>query len=360
MFFAVTALKKDQSITTLALLILVLSSWGLMDLHKRPNAAAIDSVCDSLVAKSEDAGLWAESLHHSWIDVSEASYPLEPPTPERVEEWKRFFSLIEDQESQSDHFIKTSFKTSEQYLAVQDLMEVWLSQAPEFREDITLWRLLQMDTTATHLSVSGKVFHIRDQIDSLLDFEARINVDMSDRAFLREQLYGFYDDLVLKCILQTVPSNVGVELKKEQEAWLAYFNSAKKTLETINDPSGLEFPQGLYAFCVENHILRRLSQEDILLFLYPEDEAISIDRRVMSTISDLKIAVEYQDIITTTKEHLAALEREQEDWFAWMTTRKKVSSLLSADFGEVYDYATHLVRVEKMRQMKEQNSLFLK
>ena len=244
-------------------------------------------------------------------------------------------------------------------------MEVWLWQEPDSQEDITLWRLLQIDTTAVSLPVDENVFHIRDQIDSLLDYNTGINVEMSNRAVLREKLYGFYNDLVLRCLLSKVSDRVAAAMMKEQEAWLAYHSAAIESFRKFNDSSGSAFTQWLYEFGAEDHKLRRRSQEGIFFVMCPGDLPFTIDREIIPSISDEQLAAESEGIARdlvdwsieglglNVKEQRATLEKERKAWNIWMQTRKNVSSLLPDEYQEVYDYATYMVRQEKLAQMKE-------
>ena len=337
-----------------------------MDLNKGSDETHVNmnnAACDSLASESSVADSCWENLQHTWIELSDAAFPLDPPSLDKVKEWKSFFAKIEDNDLFSAYKLNTSYNSPEQFIAVRDLMEVWLWREPEDSEDTTLWRLLQKDTSSHSLPVDEKVFYIRDQIDSLLDYNTGINVEMSNRAALLEKLYGFYDELVLKCILSKFSERVGAALKKEQEAWLAYHNSAMTTFETINDHSGSAFPQWLFGFGAEDHILRRLSQEDILSILYAGDLPFAIDREVIPSISDEQISAAYQEFAkgfvdlskeglgATLKEQHAILDKERKAWDSWMMARKQASLLMPEDIKEVYDYETYKVKREKLLKM---------
>ena len=56
--------------------------------------------------------------------------------------------------------------------------------------------------------------------------------------------------------------------------------------------------------------------------------------------------------LLSRQEQRAILEKERKAWDLWMQARKKVSSLLPDNLREVYDYATYIVRREKVLQMK--------
>ena len=63
----------------------------------------------------------AVALTHTWTDFGEAAYPLNVPSPDEIEGWKRFFTMTEEQEPPSEGELRC-YKSPGQYLAVRDLM----------------------------------------------------------------------------------------------------------------------------------------------------------------------------------------------------------------------------------------------
>ena len=376
-------MKRDNSIYALVLLSIVLFGWILFYpnsrvTHLEETSPIVSSKLyyESITDTTEVN--WSEyiPIFHFWKDISDGDYLFDVPSAEQVASWQNLC----EQETPSDSvircFVQQNCLNMNQYMTIQDFMNIWGKQDPYGSDDaFTLWRLEQYDTETHSLDSEFDRFQIlKSTIQSLCCYNAQFQSDLNFKTGLEVVLQELYDRTMLREAVRHSKPWMATALKKENEAWEEYHAQLDSTFRIIdgeiNGLVGSAWPMAISGILFDDARIRETSLADFYFALTDSlDYKVRHKKSVISIyelekhteIQEEKVLREYRDFINSLEEDEFAypisqrknvLTMEMNAWRKWMKSRKEVSSLLTGLVKECFDNSTNNVRRNKLIMLK--------
>lgn len=371
----------------LALAIAALGACGRRQLRSgTPTPAPVlDSL--ELFTQSTDADAnvdWDEDIpvFHFWRDIPTGDYYFDVPSVERVGEWKAVCEDRNPLESDLRGNVHRFFRNMDQYVTVNDFIELWYHDDSRLEDDeLTTWRLMQYDPDAFFPPDSefDKFHVIRNVIQGLLLYEPQSQWELNCHSGLEDDFQEYYDRVLVRESVRHADDRLAAALEKEQETWLQYHAAVDSAFRVIDgDPHGLvgsAWPMAIGGILCDDARMRALSLEDFYFALTDSlDYRVRHKRSVIgeydierhATVTEGAVLDEYRRFMAFFKDESffepghsypqndlrKALGDERAAWQAWMSSRRTVSSLLSGLCKETYDKATNNVRRYKLIMLK--------
>lgn len=371
----------------LALAIAALGACGRR--QHRSGAPTPAPVLDSLelFTQSTDADAdidWDEDIpvFHFWRGIPTGDYYFDVPSVERVGEWKAVCEDRNPLESDLRGNVHRFFRNMDQYVTVNDFIELWYHDDSRLEDDeLTTWRLMQYDPDAFFPPDSefDKFHVIRNVIQGLLLYEPQSQWELNCHSGLEDDFQEYYDRVLVREAVRHADDRLAAALEKEQETWLQYHAAVDSAFRVIDgDPHGLvgsAWPMAIGGILCDDARMRALSLEDFYFALTDSlDYRVRHKRSVIgeydierhATVTEGAVLDEYRRFMAFFKDESffepghsypqndlrKALGDERAAWQAWMSSRRTVSSLLSGLCKETYDNATNSVRRYKLIMLK--------
>lgn len=376
-------MKRDNSIYALVLLSIVLFGWILFYpnsrvTHLEETSPIVSSKLyyESITDTTEVN--WSEyiPIFHFWKDISDGDYLFDVPSAEQVASWQNLCEQETPSDSVMRCFVQQNCLNMNQYMTIQDFMNIWGKQDPYGSDDaFTLWRLEQYDTETHSLDSEFDRFQIlKSTIQSLCCYNAQFQSDLNFKTGMEVVLQELYDRTMLREAFRHSKPWVATALKKENEAWEEYHAQLDSTFRVIggeiNGLVGSAWPMAISGILFDDARIREISLADFYFALTDSlDYKVRHKKSVISIyelekhteIQEEKVLREYRDFINSLEEDEFAypisqrknvLTMEMNAWRKWMKSRKEVSSLLTGLVKECFDNSTNNVRRNKLIMLK--------
>jgi hypothetical protein len=315
-------------------------------------------------------------LHH-WYSIEDYEYLFGAPSERPIAEWKQLCSDRNPIDSSIVIGVPASYRDMNQYVTLQDFIELWYHNDSKFLDDdLTLWRLAQYCNNESYdIPESGidQFYFLKHSYSELLCYDPQFQYEMNLFAGLEADFQEFYDRvLVRESIRQSSPSIVNA-LEKEEMAWQSYHKELDSTFRVLDgNPSGAvgsAWPMAISGIAKDNAEMR---EESMLDYYYALTNSVEdITRREeckcrngqenQGGFSDEDVLYEYRLFMNTlveeecyypVSERQRALERDLKAWEKWMKCRRSVSSLLTDQGKYAYDISTEKIRRHKYIMLK--------
>lgn len=376
-------MKRDNSIYALVLLSIVLFGWILFYpnsrvTHLEETSPIVSSKLyyESITDTTEVN--WSEyiPIFHFWKNISEGDYLFDVPSAEQVASWQNLCEQETPSDSVMRCFVQQNCLNMNQYMTIQDFMNIWGKQDPYGSDDaFTLWRLEQYDTETHSLDSEFDRFQIlKSTIQSLCCYNAQFQFEMNFKAGMEEVLQELYCRTMLRESIRHSEPWVATALKKENEAWEEYHAQLDSTFRVIdgeiNGLVGSAWPMAISGILFDDARIRETSLADFYFALTDSLDYKVRHKKSVISIYELEkhtetqeetVLREYRDFINSLEEDEFAYPRSQRKnvltmemnaWKKWMNSRKEVSSLLTGLVKECYDNSTNNVRRNKLIMLK--------
>ena len=327
---------------------------------------------------------WKEEIpvFHQWREIDDGDYYFEIPSAKRVREWKALCEKRNPLDSVSRRFVEDYYADLNQFITVRDFVELWYHEDSRIGDDeLTTWRLMQYNDEAFFCPDSeyDKFARIRNVYLGLLCFDAQSQWEMNFQSGLEADFQEYYDRILVREAIRHSKPVLAAALRKEEEAWLRYHAAVDSAFRVIDgSPHGLvgsAWPMAIGGILLDNAYMRERSLADFYFALTDNLDYQFAHRRSMIGEYDIEKheRVSYEAVI---REYAAfkksfsdstlfdpewnypeqtlrsALDKEMRAWNGWMSSRKKVSSLLTGLCKDVYDNSTNNVRRYKLIMLK--------
>lgn len=309
------------------------------------------------------ASALAVNVTRHWKDIDSSEYVSRVPSGEEVEQWKSAFESANPIKS-VDKEDYNYFKDLDHYVTVKDFIMLWHSAGADMDIAQTEWRLLQWDKKdiGTQKGEFAKVTHLRDVIDSLMDYSQGTQWEMTFYAWLWTDFLKFYNKVLLREMGNYAPDTLRTALGKEAAAHDHYSGKEWTAFDKIfGDPewSGSSFPYSQGMFARESLDAYARANELFLGSLMGEGSlkesakvfTPEVVQREFTRFNGTIQESEYEGGYSVADKK-KALSEEKQAWMSWMSQRAKVSALLSGDVKRAYDAATRLLCREKLILLK--------
>lgn len=306
-------------------------------------------------------------VRREWREIPSSSCTFGIPSNQSIAKWEKQFEKANDTDSVWFYDLRR-FKEMERWLAVNDLIELWYGpRRVSDRDDArTLWRLLQYDAALDQMPCSrgGRVLHIHEIIDTLLDYYAGSQMDMNLQAGLDNDLHEFYCRILLKAIMQNVSAELQSALQQEELAWLKYYGQMPDVYEHLFcSPDGWDGsarPMFQGSFQEMHLLLRQVSLENLMLILLDGKAATKTGNQTKEVVTVEMIASEFEQYADEVDDEYGypktiqrkSLDNDHREWKAWMASRSAVSAVLPEEEKTIYDNCTKTLYRYKLIMLK--------
>lgn len=322
---------------------------------------------------------WSDTVRvlHHWYFIEDYEYLFGAPSERQIAEWKQLCSDRNPIDSSIVIGVPASYRDMNQYVTLQDFIELWYHDDSKFLDDdLTLWRLAQYcNIEGFDIPESGidQFFFLKHSYSELLCYDPQFQYEMNLFAGLEADFLEFYDRvLVRESIRQSSPS-VANALEKEERAWQSYHKELDSTFRVLDgNPSGAvgsAWPMAISGIAKDDAEMREESMLDYYFALTDsveyvarhEDRLFQDGQEEQGGFSNEDVLNEYQRFIDSladdecyypVPERKRALERDQKAWEKWMKSRRSVSSLLTGPCKYAYDNSTEKSRRHKYIMLK--------
>ena len=328
---------------------------------------------------------WEEMIpvFHHWRSISLDEFDFDAPSDATVEGWKALCEERNPQDFVSRRFIPGYFGNMNQYMTVNDFVELWYcDESYLYDDELTTWRLMQYDSLSINAvpdSEFDKFYGIKYAIQGLLMYEPQSQWDMNFHSGLEENFQEYYDRVLVREAMRHSDNALADALEKEQEAWLAYHSALDAAFRIIDgNPEGMvgsAWPMAICGILRDDADMRALSLEDFYFALTDRlDYYIAHKRSYIGEyeikrhdpIDDRMVLEEYRSFMDfcnderfftpgecyPVEELKGVLEDEMRAWKGWMSSRMAVSSRLTGLCKDCYDNSTNNVRRNKLIMLK--------
>ncbi len=316
-------------------------------------------------------------LHH-WYSIEDYEYLFGAPSGRQIAEWKQLCSDRNPIDSSIVIGVPASYRDMNQYVTMQDFIELWYHDDSKFLDDdLTLWRLAQYcNNEGYDIPESGidQFNYLKHSYSELLCYDPQFQYEMNLFAGLEADFQEFYDRvLVREAIRQSSPS-VANALEKEERAWQSYHKELDSTFRVLDgNPSGAvgsAWPMAISGIAKDDAEMREESLYDYYYALTDSVEYVieHIESVICEDglkkpgeISNEEVLNEYRRFMDSLDEdefyypipkRIKALERDLATWENWMRSRRVVSSLLTGPCKYAYDNSTNSIRRHKYIMLK--------
>ncbi len=376
-------MKRDSSVNALVLLSIVL--FGCILFYPNSRVSHLKEKSPTVSSKLYYESItdttnvnWSEyvPIFHFWKDIPDGDYLFGVPTAEQVASWQNLCEQETPADSVMRFFVQQYCFNMNQYMTIQDFMNIWGRQDPYGSDDaFTLWRLEQYDSEVhTVYSEFDRFQILKNTIQSLCSYDAQFQFEMNFKAGMEEVLQELYSRTMLRESIRHSKPWVATALRKENEVWEEYHSQLDSTFRIIdgeiNGLVGSAWPMAISGILCDDARIREESLADFYFVLTDSLDyeirhkksmigAYEIERH--SALPEEKVLREYQSFMSSLEEdglaypvpqRKKALSLEMEAWKKWMTCRKEVSSLLVGQVKECYDNSTNNVRRLKFIMLK--------
>ena len=352
-----------------------------------PSGSCTQFYYEVAVDSSKTDWLEAVPVFHCWVDIEPGHHLFGDPSGEQVERWKALCEERNPADSVLRNELQGAYLNMNQYMTVHDFIELWYHEDSYSTDDsLTLWRLMQYDAYFSQNIYSDdseydRFSQLQDIIGSLCLFEAGTQWEMNFKAGLECDFQEFYDRMLLKETARHAGAEVAHALLLEDESWKRYHAALDSAFRVIDgDPNGFSgsaWPMAISGIARDDAENRAVSLEDYYFALTDSLDYGPAGNHRMSRIGEYVIekhapvgedAVigEYARFIGFLSDkdfydpgfsfpldvRRKALSEERDAWKEWMSSRKRVSSLLSGLCKETYDNSTNNVRRRKLIMLK--------
>jgi uncharacterized protein YecT (DUF1311 family) len=334
----------------------------------------------------EDADIdWKEmiSVFHHWRSISSYDYYFGAPSDATIKGWEELCVERNPSDSVSRRSVQGYFNDMNQYMTVNDFIELWYrDESCLYDDDFTTWRLMQYDSLSLKAvpdSELDKFYGIKYAIQGLLMYEPESQFDMNLHSGLEESFQEYYDRVLVREAMRHSDKPLADALEKEQEAWFAYHSALDAAFRIIDgNPEGLTgsaWPMAICGILRDNADMRALSLEDFYFALTDSlDYHIAHKRSYVGEyeierhdpIDDGRVLEEYRRFMDfcnderfftpgecyPVEELRGVLEDEMRAWQGWMYSRRAVSSRLNGLCKDCYDNSTNNIRRHKLIMLK--------
>lgn len=376
-------MKRDNSIYALVLLSIVLFGWILFYpnsrvTHLEETSPIVSSKLyyESITDTTEVN--WSEyiPIFHFWKNISEGDYLFDVPSAEQVASWQNLCEQETPSDSVMRCFVQQNCLNMNQYMTIQDFMNIWGKQDPYGSDDaFTLWRLEQYDTETHSLDSEFDRFQIfKNTIQRLCSYDAQFQFELNFKAGMEEVLQELYSRTLLRESIRHSKPWVATSLRKENEAWEEYHSQLDSTFRIIdgeiNGLVGSAWSMAISEILCDDARIRETSLADFYFALTDSlDYEVRHKKSMIDTyelekhteIPEEKVLQEYRNFMNSLEEdefsypisqRRKVLAMEMNAWRKWMKCRQEVSSLLNGFVKDCYDNATNNVRRKKFIMLK--------
>jgi len=300
-------------------------------------------------------------------------YILDKPSDAVIRKWQ---SICEQINPEMNEMKIPSFKAGyfiDREITFYDLAAVGFNSD---KEDIIgdnafmLWRINEFMPAAEEPKNETERYEILcAQMDSLLNclgsgtqWDYNINSDLrAVFAHIRVQEYA-------NRLEESFPA-MSESLKEEYLAWESYYETSSATYHIIRlGPGccGSAFPMAICGFLEESSLL--MIEAMMPFYFHITDPSYVYEKSTLKPVTDRDIFLEYDrfsvsleremherydpELDNPIEDQLAALERDREQWAAWLSSRQAVSEALTPDHREIYDDCTNRLRRRKLIDLK--------
>ncbi len=335
------------------------------------------------VTKDSDADR-EDNIHvfHHWREIDEGDYFFEVPSAKRVEEWKALCEERNPLDSASRGFIEGSYADMNQFVTVGDFIQLWYHDDSRIRDDeLTTWRLMQYDSLSFSSPDSeyDKFARIRNVYLDLLCFDAQSQWEMNFQSGLEADFQEYYDRILVREAIRHSALAVAAALREEENSWLRYHTAVDSAYCVIGgSPHGMvgsAWPMAISGILLDDACMREYSLADFYFaltdkldyeFAHKRSKIGEYDIERHERVSDEDVFQEYaafkrflsDSTFFDPERHYpeqmlrSALDKEMRAWSGWMSSRRRVSSLLTGLCKDVYDNSTNNVRRYKLIMLK--------
>jgi hypothetical protein len=334
----------------------------------------------------EDADIdWEEMIpvFHHWRSIPTYDYYFDAPTDATVERWEALCEERNPQDSVSRKYVQGYFANMNQYMTVNDFIELWYrDESCLYDDELTTWRLMQYDSLSLNPvpdSEFDKFYGIKYAIQGLLVYEPQFQFDINLHSGLEKDFQEYYDRVLVREAMRHSDRALADALEKEQESWLAYHSALDSAFRIIDgNPEGMvgsAWPMAICGILRDDADMRALSLEDFYFALTDSLDYYSAHKRSYigeyeikrhDPIDDRMILEEYRHFMDfcnderfftpgecyPVEELKGVLEDEMRAWQGWMSSRRAVSSKLTGLCKDCYDNSTNNVRRHKLIMLK--------
>ena len=327
-------------------------------------------------------------VFHQWVQLaSDYSYPpydffFEELTQERERKWEVLCEERNAMESTSKYVDLGGFANVNQYVTVNDFIELWYREDSYLQDDdFITWRLIQYDSQPFEDldSEYDKFMSLKNNIQSLLLYSPGSQFDINCHSGLESDFQEYFDRLMYRNAIRHSDKRLADALEREEKAWLRYHAALNLAFRIIDgSPTGWVgsgWPMAVCGIAYNNAQMRALSLEDFYFALTDSLDYQFAHKRSMigqydierhETISNDSVVKEYvafmeflrdedyydPEYYYPVSERRKALDNEMKAWQAWMTSREAVSSILTGLCKDCYDNSTNNVRRHKLIMLK--------
>lgn len=378
-------MKRDHSIYALVLLSIVLFGWILFYpnsrvIHLEETSPTVSSKLyyESITDTTEVN--WSEyiPIFHFWKDIPEGDYLFDVPSAEQVASWQNLCEQETPSDSVMRCFVQQNCFNMNQYMTIQDFMNIWGKQDPYGSDDaFTLWRLEQYDMDIHTLDSEFDRFQIlKKTIQNLCCYDAQFQFEMNFKAGMEEVLQELYCRTMLRESIRHSEPWVATALRRENEAWEEYHTQLDSTFRIIdgeiNGLVGSAWSMAISGILYDDARIREASLADFYFALADsldyeirhkrsmivayelEKHSVIPEERVLREYSYFMSSLEENELAYPVPQRKKALSLEMDAWKKWMTYREEVSSILTGRAKECYDNSTNNVRRLKFIMLKNQ------
>lgn len=312
-------------------------------------------------------------LHH-WYFIEDYEYLFGAPSERQIAEWKQLCSDRNPIDSSIVIGVPASYRDMNQYVTLQDFIELWYHDDSKFLDDdLTLWRLAQYcNNEGYDIPESGidQFNYLKHSYSELLCYDPQFQYEMNLFAGLEADFQEFFDRVLAREAIRKSQPSIAKALEDEERAWRSYHRVLDSTFRILDgNPSGAvgsAWPMAISGIAKDNAVMREESLFDYYCTLADSrnhnERVMSIDeQRWQEGISYEDVLNEYRDFIVSLKEdecyypvpeRIKALEEELDIWKKWMKSRRYVSSTLSGPCKIAYDNSTNTVIRHKFIMLK--------